>query len=136
MTLNNASDGRHPKHYTTYYSISGVSLQFFCSRVRALLAQMGERAGESHSAAERRESDEARAHGIVTKEFKRLRWTVDDLARRPKGDSRKVDIAWRLRTETTMTLKWTATELQMGAWTHMSYLLSQRAGKRAGEVSK
>ncbi|HEX5400420.1 MAG TPA: transposase [Verrucomicrobiae bacterium] len=91
-----------------------------------LLEQAGGRAGENHYAAERQASGEMKACGIIAAEMKRLGWTAADLARRPKGDPGKVGMAWRLRAETTMTLKWIAAELQMGMWTHVSNLLSQR----------
>jgi len=53
------------------------------------------------------------------------------LRRRRKGDPKKVRIARRLREKTTRTLKWIAGELYMGAWTHVSNLLSQaRRGKK------
>jgi hypothetical protein len=46
-----------------------------------------------------------------------------------------VRIARRLRAETMMTLKWIAGTLQMGAWTHVSNLLSTTRGviQREGE---
>jgi len=91
-----------------------------------LLAQMSERVGENHYAAERQESGEAKARGIVATELKRLGWAPVELKRRRKGDPGKIRIAGRLRAETTMTLKWIAAELQMGAWTYVSNLLSER----------
>ncbi len=93
-----------------------------------LLEQIGQRASEHHYAEERRESGESQARGIVAEELKRLRWTDADLRERRKGDPKKVRIARRLRGETTMTLKWVARELHMGAWTNVSNLLS--AAKR------
>ena len=42
----------------------------------------------------------------------------------PKGDSRKVALARRLRRETTMTLKWIAQHLHMGGWTYVSNLVN------------
>ena len=87
-------------------------------------------ARENHSAAERHESDEAKARGIVAAELKRLGWTGKELKQRRKGDVKKVAIARRLRAETTMTLKWIAAELQMGVWTHVSNLLSLRRRQR------
>jgi hypothetical protein len=42
------------------------------------------------------------------------------LKKRRKGDPKKVQIATRLRKETTVTLKWIAQRLHMGAWTHVS----------------
>jgi hypothetical protein len=51
--------------------------------------------------------------------------------RRRKGDVEKVRLAARLRAETTMTLKWIARELHMGAWTHVSNLVSQQRRRKA-----
>ena len=97
-----------------------------------LLEQMGGRAGEHHYAEERQETDEAKAQGIVAAELKRLGWGEAELAKRRKGDVGKVQIAGRLRAETTMTLKWIAGRLQMGTWTHVSNLLrATRRGKPA-----
>ena len=93
---------------------------------KELLDQMSERVGENHYAAERQESGEAKARGIVATELKRQGWTPEELELRRKGDREKVKIARRLRTETTMTLKWIAAELHMGAWTHVSNLLSRQ----------
>ena len=63
---------------------------------------------------------------MLAAELRRLGWTEAELFRRRKGDPEKIRIAWRLRAETTMTLKWIAAELQMGVWTHVSNLLSQQ----------
>ena len=98
-----------------------------------LLGQMSKRLGENHYATDRQESGEVKALGIVAAELRRLGWTTAELKTRPKGDPGKVGIAWRLRTETTMTLKWIAAELAMGVWTHVSNLLSQR---RQGAANK
>jgi hypothetical protein len=97
-----------------------------------LLEQMAGRAGEHHYAEERRETEEVKAQGIVAAELKRLGWSEAELAKRRKGHAQKVQIAGRLRAETTMTLKWIAGRLHMGAWTHVSNLLSaKRKGKPA-----
>ena len=88
---------------------------------KELLAQMVEKAqGDSHYGEELRESAEEKAERIVEQELKRLRWREEELARRRKGDLKKVQIARRLRSETTMTLKWIAQRLKMGTWTHVS----------------
>jgi len=97
---------------------------------RELLDQMAGQAGEHHYAEDRQESDELKARRIVATELKRLRWAPEELARRRKGDARKVRMALRLRRETTMTLKWVAKELHMGTWTHVSNLLSQERRRR------
>ena len=87
---------------------------------KELLAQMAERVGESHYGAELREAAEEKAQRIVAEELKRLGWPEADLSRHRKGDWRKVRVARRLRQATTMTLKWVAQRLQMGAWTHVA----------------
>jgi putative transposase len=90
-----------------------------------LLAQMRERRGD-HYGAELREADELHAEKLLRKELQRRGWTEAELSRRRKGDPGKVDLAWRLRQESTMTLKWIAQRLHMGAWTHVSNCLVQR----------
>jgi hypothetical protein len=61
--------------------------------------------------------------GLVAGELRRRRWTESDLSGRPKGDPAKVEIAGRLRSETTMTLAWVARRLEMGIKTHLVHLL-------------
>ena len=95
-----------------------------------LLAQMhGSR--KDHYGLELRQSDTVHAQSVVQAELRRRGWTEEELKRRRKGDAEKVAIAWRLRQETTMTLKWIAQRLKMGAWTHVSNCL---AAKRKADV--
>jgi REP element-mobilizing transposase RayT len=89
-----------------------------------LLAQMHER-HKDHYGPELREADALHAEGLVARELRRLGWREADLAQRRKGDPDKVRMAWRLRQESTMTLKWIAQRLQMGAWTSVSNRLVQ-----------
>jgi REP element-mobilizing transposase RayT len=70
-----------------------------------------------HYGPELREADEAQAQKLVRAERRRRHWPERELARRRQGDAQKVAMAWRLRRETPMTLKWIAARLQMGAWT-------------------
>jgi hypothetical protein len=91
---------------------------------------MAGQAGEHHYAEDRFESDEQKARRIVALELKRLGWGPEELARRRKGDPKKVRVARRLREETAMTLTWVARELHMGAWTHVSNLLSQERTRK------
>lgn len=91
-----------------------------------LLAQVQERRGPNHYGEERHESDEARAERIVAEELKRRRWDEQQMFRRRKGDRGKVEIAARLRQETTMTFKWIAGRLAMGSWSNVSNLLAGR----------
>jgi putative transposase len=91
---------------------------------KELLAQMHEQRGPNHYGEERRESDEEKARQIIQAELKRRKWVKDELLVRRKGDKGKVEIARRLRGETTMTLKWIAEHLTMGSWTNVSNLLA------------
>src|ERR1035437_4592239 len=85
-----------------------------------LLEGVHTRATESHHAATRRETTEQKARRILNEELDKLGWTGAELARRPKGEARKVRIARRLRVETAVTLKWIAEQLHMGTWTHVA----------------
>jgi hypothetical protein len=60
-------------------------------------------------------SDVEQAESVVKEGLKRLGWSEEDLMHRRKGDRKKVKLALRLRQETTMTLKWIAHRLKMGA---------------------
>ena len=93
---------------------------------KELLGQMKERLGAEHYGAERQETAEAQAEGIVTEELKRRRWREEDLGRRAKGDAVKVALAARLRAETVMTVKWIAERLQMGSAGYVNLLLYHR----------
>ena len=79
--------------------------------------------GAEHYGAERDESMDAYAEGIVVEEMKRRRWGEEELGRRAKGDARKVAMAARLRAETAVTVKWIAERLQMGAPGYVNHLL-------------
>ena len=59
----------------------------------------------------------------MTEELTKRGWDKNTLAERRKGDAGKLDIACRLRQETTVTLAWIAKRLEMGAKTHLSHLL-------------
>ncbi len=90
-----------------------------------LLAQMHERR-QDHYGAELREADLVHAERVLGEELSRRGWSEPDLGRRRKGDPEKVEIAAQLRARTTMTLKWIAQRLKMGAWTHVSNCLVQK----------
>lgn len=97
-----------------------------------LLAQVRETARPGHRGPEVRESAEAKAEGLVREELERLGWSADDLAARRKGDPQKLQIAQRLRRETTMTLAWIAGRLHMGVPSHLACLLHRRNKQAAG----
>ena len=95
-----------------------------------MLAQVEERRGASHYGAELQESAMEKAERLVREGLQELGWTEAELATGTKGDRAKVKLAVKLRTETTMTLKWIAARLQMGTGASLSNLLSaQRRGK-------
>ena len=83
----------------------------------------------NHQARERMETEEEKGERIVMQELKRQGKSEGDLSLLRKGDAMKVEIAQRLRKETTMSLKWIAARLQMGSWTHVSNRL-YNAGRR------
>jgi putative transposase len=91
-----------------------------------VLAQAYGRTGEHHLGSHRHETSEAHAEQLVREELQRRGWSEAELRRRAKGDGDKVQIARRLRQESTMSLKWIAARLEMGVWTHVSNRLSQR----------
>ena len=71
--------------------------------------------GQHHGGPERRESAEERAESLLKKELKRRGWDQKELKRRRKADPGKVQMAKRLRKETTMNWEWIAASLMMGA---------------------
>ncbi len=105
---------------------------------KELLHNVGKRATESHHAHTRRETVEEKAQRLLTGELTALGWTQAELARRPKGDARKVRIARRLRAETAVTLKWIAEQLHMGTWTHVANRLqnAKRENERENNQSQ
>ena len=93
---------------------------------KKLLAQMSERRSANHYGDEATESDLERAEGVVESELGRLGWKGSELGRRRKGDPKKVEMALRLRKESTMPMKWIAKRLKMGAPGSLSNLLRQK----------
>jgi len=90
-----------------------------------LLEQMHGQRGD-HYGPELREADALHDEKLLRAELERRGWAQSELSRRRKGDPQKVAIAWRLRQQTTMSLKWIAQRLHMGTWTHVSNCLVQR----------
>jgi len=88
-----------------------------------LLAAASERVGANHYGSDRRETGEAKARRLIAATLAQIGWKVSDLKKERKGAPEKVELARRLRKETTMSLKWIAQELEMGSWTYVSNLL-------------
>jgi hypothetical protein len=81
---------------------------------RELLEQMS-RLGEAKFAGPQwNESSENKAEGLLAGELERRGWTAEHLERLAKGHPAKIEIAKRLRCETTMTWSWIAQHLRMG----------------------
>jgi putative transposase len=95
-----------------------------------LLAQMNGTLKEHHYGEERAIIEEEQAERVVVEGLKKLRWKEADLTKRRKGDMGKLEMALRLRRQTTMTLKWIAERLKMGTWTHLNHLLYWHRRKR------
>ena len=91
-----------------------------------LLEQAEACAGENHHIQTRRESAEEKARRIRQAELDKLGWREEELAQRDKGDAGKIRIARRLRSETSVPLKWIAEELKMGSWTYVASRLNRK----------
>ena len=94
---------------------------------RELLERMQGQWGEHHSGAERQESDEQKAEGIIQTGLAKAGWREEDLPRRRKSDPLKLRWAAQLRRETPLTLKWIAARLKMGTWKHLNRRLYEQA---------
>ena len=90
-----------------------------------LLAQMEPKLGRHHGGMERQETATARAERLLAEELRQRGWTARQLEARRKGDREKVQMARRLRGETTMTLDWIASRLHMGAAGYAAHCLRQ-----------
>jgi putative transposase len=90
---------------------------------QALLEDMKSSFGENHRGEEVWESALQHAESVVAEELKGLGWRKDQLEHRRKGDAGKARIARRLRTETTMSLKWIAERLHMGSVSMVTHCL-------------
>jgi hypothetical protein len=93
-----------------------------------LLEQVDTPSGPSHFGEAVQEAEAVRAEGRVVEGLKRLGWSKADLKARRKGEPRKVELAWELRSRTTMPLAWIAERLNMGTRGHLAWLL-QRGGQ-------
>jgi putative transposase len=113
---------------------------------REMLARMEGQLGDHHAGELRREMDEARAERIIKEELKRLGWSEADLMSQGKQAPGKLDMAARLRRETTMPLRWIAARVRLGTsksangklheWMKNQRLGPSRPGKRAQKQHK
>jgi len=94
-----------------------------------LLEQVETRPGPSHFGEAVQEAESAQAERLVVAGVKRMGWSEADLKTHRKGHPRKVALAWKLRSQTTMPLAWIAERLSMGTRGHLAWLLQQRRDK-------
>ena len=93
---------------------------------RELLEQVSTGPGPSHFGEPVQEAVEARAERLVREGLKQLGWTEEVLETKRKGDRLKVELARKLRSQTTMPLAWVAQRLRMGSRGYLAWLLSRR----------
>ena len=91
-----------------------------------MLTQVEERRGASHYGEELQESATAKAERMAQEGLEDLGWTEAELGARRRGDGAKLELAVKLRAETTMTLQWIAARLQMGKGASLSNMVSAR----------
>ena len=80
-----------------------------------MLARMEGHLGEHHSGELHRKSADAKAERIIGEELQRRGWQETDLATRRKNDPAKLEIAARLRRETTLPIKAIAARVHLGS---------------------
>jgi hypothetical protein len=79
--------------------------------------------GDHHFGELRQETAQAKAERIIAEELGRLGWQPADLAARPKHDPDKVQLAQRLRRETTLSVRHIAERLHLGTPKSASFRL-------------
>ena len=79
--------------------------------------------GENHSGELHRETAVQKANRIIGEEMSRLGWKETELACRLKNDPAKLAVAARVRTETTLPIKWITELLQMSTSKSLKPLL-------------
>ena len=80
-------------------------------------------------------ADDADRERLVAEGLRRMGWSEADLKARRKGEPRKVELAWELRSKTTMPLAWVAERLSMGTRGHLAWLLQRRGKSRLAVTS-
>lgn len=99
---------------------------------REMLGRMTGKLGEHHAGELIEEVAKAKADGILAEELQRRCWGEEELARRSKSDPDKLEIAARLRRETTLSIKAIAARVQLGTSKAANAKLHKHMGRRAG----
>jgi hypothetical protein len=94
---------------------------------KELLEQTGKWLGPNHFGQERRETAQAGARRIMAETLRKEGLTSEGLKRLSANHRIKVDLARRLRQETTMDLKWISENLGVGSWKYLSNLLNKES---------
>ncbi|HVM48033.1 MAG TPA: hypothetical protein VMU04_08400 [Candidatus Acidoferrum sp.] len=81
---------------------------------RQLLQRMEGSLGGHHAGELHRQAADARAERIIAEELQRKGWSEQELQARRKNDPAKLDIAARLRKETTLSIKAIAARVHLG----------------------
>ena len=121
------SDGREWKAVRRGWCLGGEEFR------GKLLERMGPQLGEHHSGRLRAESAQLKAERIIRETLRGLKWKESDLKERAKGEEAKVELAYRLRQETTLTMRQIAERLSMGSWKSLNnklYLLGKERKKK------
>ena len=78
-----------------------------------MLGLMDGKLGDNHSGELRRETAEQKANRIISEELLSLGWKESDLTTCNRSDRGKLAIAARLRSETTLPMKWIAARVHI-----------------------
>jgi len=104
---------------------------------KEMLKRLEGKLGENHAAEQRLETAQAKAERIIKEELVRLGSTDKDLRARGKCDPMKLEVAFRLRRETTLTVKQIAARLGLGTPRNASVRLLEWKREHAdGKVQK
>jgi REP element-mobilizing transposase RayT len=109
----------------------------FFEKLEERLAQIVKgRKRESHSGPARQGHDEAAAEQALRRGLRRLGMKEGELKEMRKGAPEKVVLAWWLREQTTVTLRWVSDRLKMGHYTRVTQALSRMRRKPAGRLKQ
>lgn len=88
-----------------------------------MLKYIESQSGKWHYGSELRESGEAKAERLTREALTAKAVTMEPLAAWRKGHPFKLEVALRLREQTTVTVEWIAQRLHMGTRGHLMHLL-------------
>ena len=92
-----------------------------------MLKYIEQQRGRWHDGAELRESAEAKAERLILEAWGAAGVADEQLPKWRKGHPFKVELAGKVRAETTVTVAWIARRLSMGSRGHLTHLLYRQA---------